>query len=66
LLSLKGTDGADGAQGIQGVPGNDGADGVNGDATAYTAANSVNWSGNAPLTIAEALDRLAAALGPIA
>lgn len=31
----------------------------------YSAASSTDWSGTAPATIAEALDRLAAALGPI-
>lgn len=43
-----------------------GADGADGDATAYTAANAADWNGSAPTTIADALDRLAAALGPIA
>lgn len=32
----------------------------------YTAAVAADWSGSPPATIAEALDRLAAALGPIA
>lgn len=31
----------------------------------YTAANATDWSGTAPTTVAAALDRLAAALGPI-
>ena len=32
----------------------------------YSAASSAHWSGNPPKTIKEALDRIAAALGPIA
>lgn len=32
----------------------------------YTAASSSDWSGSAPTTLKEALDRIAAALGPIA
>jgi acyl-CoA reductase-like NAD-dependent aldehyde dehydrogenase len=40
-------------------------------ASAYSAASSADWSGSPPATIAEALDRIAAAissstLGPIA
>jgi hypothetical protein len=35
-------------------------------ATAYTPVDPNNWIGSAPITVAEALDRLAAALGPIA
>ena len=31
----------------------------------YSAADDADWSGNAPTTIAAALDRIAAALGPI-
>lgn len=31
----------------------------------YTAANATNWSGNAPTSVKAALDRIAAALGPI-
>lgn len=34
--------------------------------TAYTPANASDWTGTAPTTVAEALDRIAAALGPIA
>lgn len=33
---------------------------------AYTPAVSGDWTGSAPTTIAAALDRIAAALGPIA
>lgn len=33
---------------------------------AYTPADSANWTGADPTTIAEAIDRIAAALGPIA
>lgn len=33
---------------------------------AYTAADALDWSSNAPATIKAALDRIAAALGPIA
>jgi hypothetical protein len=32
----------------------------------YSAATPADWSGSAPATVGEALDRLAAALGPIA
>ena len=32
----------------------------------YSASNATDWSGNAPLTVQDALDRIAAALGPIA
>jgi hypothetical protein len=35
-------------------------------ASSYEAADSADWSGNPPTTLAEALDRIAAALGPIA
>lgn len=31
----------------------------------YSATDDADWSGNAPTTIAAALDRIAAALGPI-
>jgi len=34
--------------------------------TAYAPASPANWSGLPPSTLAEALDRIAAALGPIA
>lgn len=40
--------------------------GVYTDSLPYEAANAADWSGSAPTTIAEALDRIAAALGPIA
>jgi hypothetical protein len=33
---------------------------------AYVAADAADWSNDAPATVKEALDRLAAALGPIA
>ena len=36
------------------------------DAAPYTAAVPADWSGSAPTTIKDALDRIAAALGPIA
>lgn len=32
----------------------------------YTAASAVNWNASAPITVKAALDRIAAALGPIA
>lgn len=35
-------------------------------ATAYTPAVAADWSGDPPTTVQEALDRIAAALGPIA
>lgn len=35
-------------------------------ASPYTPADSANWTGADPTTIAEAIDRIAAALGPIA
>ena len=35
-------------------------------AATYTPAVSGDWSGTAPTTVAAALDRIAAALGPIA
>lgn len=35
-------------------------------AAAYTPAVTANWTGADPTTVAEALDRIAAALGPIA
>jgi len=43
-------------------------DGIAAGATtdAYTAAVPANWSGSAPTTIKDALDRIAAAVGPIA
>lgn len=37
-----------------------------GEATAYTPSNVSDWSGTAPSSLQDALDRLAAALGPIA
>lgn len=39
---------------------------VTGDEVEYTPAVGANWTGSAPTTIAQALDRIAAALGPIA
>ncbi len=36
------------------------------DAARYTPADAADWTGTPPATIAEALDRIAAALGPIA
>jgi hypothetical protein len=35
------------------------------EAATYAPASSTDWSGSPPSTIAEALDRIAAALGPI-
>lgn len=57
--------GAAGPQGEPGIDGANGADGAPGDATAYTPAVGADWSDDPPATIAEALDRLAAAMGPI-
>lgn len=37
-----------------------------GEQVAYTPAVAANWTGTPPTTIAAALDRIAAALGPIA
>lgn len=34
-------------------------------ATSYTAASAANWNGSPPATVAEALDRIAAKIGPI-
>lgn len=34
--------------------------------TSYTPASAADWNGDPPSTVAAALDRLAAALGPIA
>jgi len=34
--------------------------------TAYAPASPADWTGTPPATLAEALDRIAAALGPIA
>lgn len=36
------------------------------DGTSYTPAVAADWTGTAPTTVQEALDRIAAALGPIA
>ena len=33
--------------------------------TSYSAADAADWNGTAPTTIKEALDRLAAAAGPV-
>jgi len=33
--------------------------------TAYSASSSADWSGSPPATVAEALDRLAALVGPV-
>lgn len=41
-------------------------DGLELGASPYTPADSANWTGADPTTIAEAIDRIAAALGPIA
>ena len=41
-------------------------DGLDLGASSYTPADSANWTGADPTTIAEAIDRIAAALGPIA
>jgi hypothetical protein len=41
-------------------------DASEGDAANYTPSDSANWTGTDPTTIAEAIDRIAAALGPIA
>lgn len=35
------------------------------DGGTYTAANASHWSGAAPTTIAAALDRIAAMIGPV-
>ena len=40
-------------------------DGLTGDLV-YNATTAADWSGNAPTTVKDALDRIAAALGPIA
>lgn len=40
-------------------------DGVRADMQAYTPGVPGNWATRAPTTVAEALDRIAAALGPI-
>lgn len=34
-------------------------------ATLYSASTPADWSGDPPATIAEALDRIAAAVGPV-
>lgn len=39
--------------------------GIEEGAVRYSAANAADWSGSAPATIAEALDRLAAFVGPV-
>lgn len=49
-----------------GQPGADGVDGADGDATAYTPANDADWTDPNPTTIAQALDRIAAQIGPVA
>lgn len=59
------TSGADGSPGADGPPGSDGSDGAPGDADAYTPAVPGDWAGTAPTTIAEALDRIAAGIGPV-
>lgn len=41
-------------------------DGLELGASPYTPADSANWTGADPTTIAEAIDRIAGALGPIA
>ena len=63
--------GPTGPQGIQGIAGPQGPTGTPGSASAYSAGNTGDWSGSAPITIAAALDRIAAAIaagttGPIA
>ena len=49
-----------GVTGPQGAQGPQGAAGADGDATAYTPAQTTDWAGADPTTIAAALDRLAA------
>jgi len=43
-----------------------GPTGATGASASYTPADSADWTGADPTTVAEALDRIAAALGPIA
>lgn len=40
--------------------------GLSSELSSYTPANATDWTGTPPTTLAEALDRIAAALGPIA
>jgi hypothetical protein len=40
--------------------------GGTGDGVSYTAASAANWSGSPPTNLKDALDRIAAAIGPIA
>ena len=63
--------GATGPTGAVGPTGPQGPTGTPGSASAYSAGNTGDWSGSAPITIAAALDRIAAAIaagttGPIA
>lgn len=39
--------------------------GLRTDVGGYSAANAAHWSGTPPTTIAEALDRIAAMIGPV-
>lgn len=60
-----GPTGPQGPTGPTGAQGATGATGAAGSATAYTPAVSADWADPDPTTIAEALDRIAAAVGPI-
>lgn len=60
-----GATGAAGNTGAAGATGANGSTGAAGAAGSYVPANVVNWSNNAPASISDALDRIAAQIGPI-